>query len=185
MVAEMFGVRHPDKVAGLILLDPTESTAPRFLYDTLSSRVLLPVELALNALWFRVIGLFMTLNLPRPRIGRAVVRRTAAKDLSHDKLERIYGYTDNHPRAILETAQMLRLVIPYLRETKAALKSATLPDVPTRIISPQPRPKWAAPTRTGRCRAPRLRSAIPQRSIRSRARSHPPMATLRATRRRH
>lgn len=39
--------------------------------------------------------------------------------------------------------KMLRLVVPYLRETKSALKSATLPDVPTQIISPQPRPKWA------------------------------------------
>jgi pimeloyl-ACP methyl ester carboxylesterase len=143
MVAEMFAVRHPDKVAALVLLDPTESTAPRFLYDTPSSRVLLPVELALNVMWLRAIGLFTLSRLPRTGLGRGIVRRTAARDLSREKLERIYRYTDGHPRAILETAQMLRLVIPYLRETKAALKSATLPDVPTRIISPQPRPKWA------------------------------------------
>jgi pimeloyl-ACP methyl ester carboxylesterase len=143
MVAEMFAVRYPDKVAGLVLLDPTETAAPRFLYDTPSSRVLLPVELALNVMWLRVIGLFTRSRLPRTGFGRGIVRRTAARDLSRGKLERIYRYTDSHPRAILETAQMLRLLIPYIRETKAALTSATLPDVTMRIISPQPRPKWA------------------------------------------
>jgi pimeloyl-ACP methyl ester carboxylesterase len=143
MVAEMFAARYPDKVAGLVLLDPTETVAPRFLYDTASSRVLLPVELALNVMWLRVIGLFTLSRLPRTGFGREIVRRTAARDLSRDKLERIYRYTDNHPRAILETARILRLLIPYIRETKAALTSATLPDVPMRLISPQPRPNWA------------------------------------------
>lgn len=143
MVAEMFAARYPDKVAGLVLLDPTETAAPRFLYDTASSRVLLPVELALNVMWLRVIGLFTLSRLPRSGFGREIVRRTAARDLSRDKLERIYRYTDNHPRAILETARLLPLLIPYIRETKAALTSATLPDVPMRLISPQPRPSWA------------------------------------------
>jgi pimeloyl-ACP methyl ester carboxylesterase len=142
MVAEMFAVRHPDKVAGLVLLDPTEFTSPRFLRDTPSSRLILAVEGPLNVWWCKVIGLLMLLRLPRTRAGRAVLRRTAATDLSHDKLERIYRYTDNHPRAMLETAQLLRLLVPYYRETKAALSSAALPDVPMRIISPQPRPGW-------------------------------------------
>jgi hypothetical protein len=62
--------------------------------------------------------------------------------LSHDKLDRIYQYTDNHPRAMLETARFLRRLIPYLRETKAALNSAALPDIPMRTIAPQPRPRW-------------------------------------------
>jgi pimeloyl-ACP methyl ester carboxylesterase len=142
MVAEMFAVRHPEKLAGLVLLDPTETASPRFLYDTPSSRAILTVELPLNLLWLRVIGLFTQLHLVRTDIGRAVVRRTAATDLSHDKLDRIYRYTDTHPRAILETAQLLRRLIPYLRETKAALRLATLPDVPMRLIAPQPRPRW-------------------------------------------
>lgn len=142
MVAEMFAVRHPDKVAGLVLLDPTASVPQRFLTDTPSSRFRLAAELAFNDMWLRLIGAFTLLHLARTRVGRAVVRRTAAKGLNHDKLERIYRYTDTHPRTILETAQLLHLLIPYFRETTAALKSATLPDVPMRTISPQPRPRW-------------------------------------------
>jgi hypothetical protein len=40
------------------------------------------------------------------------------------------------------TARFARRAIPYLRETKAALSSKALPDVPVRIVAPQPRPRW-------------------------------------------
>jgi pimeloyl-ACP methyl ester carboxylesterase len=142
MVAEMFAVRHPDKVAGLVLLDPTASIPERFLADTALSKFRVAGELALNDAWLKLIGAFTLLHLARTRAGRAIVRRTAATGLSQDQLDRIYRYTDGHPRAILETAQMLYLLIPYFRETTAALESATLPDVPMRTISPQPRPRW-------------------------------------------
>lgn len=142
MVAEMFAVRHPSKVAGLVLLDPTEFASPRFLHDTLSSQMILAVEGPLNLLWCRVIRLLMLLRLSRTRLGRGVVRQTAAPDLSRDHLDRIYRYVDDHPRAMLETAQLLRVLIPYFRQTRAALEDAALPDVPMRIISPQPRPSW-------------------------------------------
>jgi pimeloyl-ACP methyl ester carboxylesterase len=140
MVAEMFTVRHPDKVAGLVLLDPTESTTPRFLTDTTASRILVAIELTLNLLVLNIIGFAALLRLQRTRVGRAVVRRSAAKHLSQEKLDRIYEYADDHPRALLETARFGRRTIPYLRETKAALNSSPLPDVPMRIVAPQPRP---------------------------------------------
>lgn len=142
MVAEMFAVRHPDKVAGLVLLDPTASIPDRFVATTPLSKMRVAGELAFNDAWMKLIGAFTRLHLARTRAGRAIVRRTAATDLSQDQLDRIYRYTDTHPRAILETAQMLHLLIPYFRETTAALQSATLPDVPMRVISPQPRPHW-------------------------------------------
>lgn len=142
MVAEMFAVRHPDKVSGLVLLDPTASLPERFLADTPSSRFRIAAELAFNDVWLRLIGAFTLLHLARTRVGRAIVQRTAARGLSQDQLERIYRYTDTHPRAILETTQLLHLLIPYFRETTAALTSAALPDVPMRIISPQPRSRW-------------------------------------------
>ena len=142
MVAEMFAVRHPDKVAGLVLLDPTASIPDRFVANTRLSKLRVAVELAFNDAWLKLIGAFTLLHLARTRAGRAIVRCTAATGLSQDQLDRIYRYTDSHPRAILETAQMLHLLIPYFRETTAALESATLPDVPMRTISPQPRPRW-------------------------------------------
>lgn len=142
MVAEMFTVRHPDKVAGLVLLDPTESTTPRFLTDTTASRILVAIELTLNLLVLNIIGFAALLRLQRTRVGRAVVRRSAAKHLNQEKLDRIYEYADDHPRALLETARFGRRTIPYLRETKAALNSSPLPDVPMRIVAPQPRPRW-------------------------------------------
>jgi pimeloyl-ACP methyl ester carboxylesterase len=142
MVAEMFAVRHPDKVAGLVLLDPTASLPERLLDDTPLARVRVAAELAFNDVWLRLIGIFTLLHLVRTRAGRAIVRRTATTGLGHDTLERIYRYTDSHPRAILETARIVDLLLPYFRETRAALTAAPLPDVPMRVISPQPRPRW-------------------------------------------
>jgi pimeloyl-ACP methyl ester carboxylesterase len=142
MVAEMFAVRHPNKVAGLVLLDPTASIPDRFIATTPLSKIRVAGELAFNDAWLKLIGAFTRLHLARTRAGRAIIRHTAATGLSQDQLDRIYRYTDNHPRAILETAQMLHLLIPYFRETTTALESATLPDVPMRTISPQPRPRW-------------------------------------------
>jgi pimeloyl-ACP methyl ester carboxylesterase len=142
MVAEMFAVRHPDKVAGLVLLDPSESTTRRFFNDTIASRVLVAIELSLNVLLVSAIGYLALLELQRTCVGRAVVRRSAVQPLSQEKLDRIYEYAETHPRALLETARFARRAIPYLRETKAALRSASLPDVPMRIVAPQPRPRW-------------------------------------------
>jgi pimeloyl-ACP methyl ester carboxylesterase len=142
MVAEMFATRHPDKVAGLVLLDPTETTAPRFLSTTTASRIVRSFELALNTVWVAIIGLAALSKLPRTRIGRALVRRTASAQIGPERLDRIYRYVDNHPWTALQTVRILPRVIPYLHETKAALNSASLPDVPLRIIAPQPRPRW-------------------------------------------
>jgi pimeloyl-ACP methyl ester carboxylesterase len=142
MVAEMFTVRHPDKVAGLVLLDPTASIPDRFLVNTPLSKLRVAGELAFNDAWLKLVGAFTRLHLARTRAGRAIVRNTAAPGLSQDLLDRIYRYTDTHPRAILETAHMLHLLIPYFRETSAALQSAVLPDVPMRTIYPQSRPRW-------------------------------------------
>jgi hypothetical protein len=78
--------------------------APRFLYDTRASRAILPVELALNLLWLRIIGFFAGLRLTRTHAGRTIARYTAATNLSHDTFERIYRYTDNHPLATLKNS---------------------------------------------------------------------------------
>lgn len=187
MVAEMFTVRHPDKVAGLVLLDPTASIPDRFAAaPTPLSRFRVAAELAFNDAWMKVIGAFTRLHLARTRAGRALVRNTAASGLSQDQLDRIYRYTDTHPRAILETAQMLHLLIPYFRETTAALQSASLPDVPMRTIYPQPPPALAEDRgRKPRRRPPSPSSALPSRSTHPRPRSHPPMAPLRTPRHRH
>jgi pimeloyl-ACP methyl ester carboxylesterase len=142
LVAEMLAVRHPDKVAALILLDPSAAVPDRYLRDTRYSRIRLALEVAASALWFRFIGLLMLLRLPSTRVGRAVVKRTAFKDLSSDKLEQIHRYTANHPRAMLETARIAHLLVPYFKETKSAVQLAQLPDVPMQIITPQPRPRW-------------------------------------------
>jgi hypothetical protein len=69
-----------------------------------------------------------------------MVRRTAPPGISQEGLDWLYRYADSHPWAGLQTARIIPRVGRYLRETKAALNSASLPDVPVRIVIPQPRP---------------------------------------------
>jgi pimeloyl-ACP methyl ester carboxylesterase len=128
MVAEMFAVRHSDKIAGLVLLDPSEVV--------IESRTVETLVLALNTVWLWVLGLALWLGLPRTRLGRAVMRRMAPKDIR----PWFYRYVDNHRRVGLQTARIIGRVGRYIRDTKAALNSASLPDVPVRIVIPQPRP---------------------------------------------
>jgi pimeloyl-ACP methyl ester carboxylesterase len=132
LVAEMFTVRHPDKVAGLVLLDPSEMT--------IQSRIVESLLLALSAASLWVIGLALLMGFPRSRVGRVVVRRTAPPGVSQDGLDWLYRYVDSHRCAGLQTARIIPRVCRYLRETRAALNSAPLPDVPVRIVIPQPRP---------------------------------------------
>jgi pimeloyl-ACP methyl ester carboxylesterase len=132
MVAEMFAVRHPDKVAGLVLLDPSEMV--------IGSRLLESLGLVFNAGWLWAIGLALLLRLPRTRLGRVLVRRTAPTNISQEGLDWLYRYVDNHPWAGLQTARIIPRVGRYVRETAAALNSASLPDVPVRVVVPQPRP---------------------------------------------
>jgi pimeloyl-ACP methyl ester carboxylesterase len=131
LVAEMFAVRHPDKVAGLVLLDPSEMATESGNLETLM--------LPFNTVFLSVIALALLLGLPRTRVGRAVLRRMAT-NFDQDQLDWLYRYVDSHRWAGVQTARMIPRLGRYVRETKSALSSASLPDVPVRIVIPQPRP---------------------------------------------
>lgn len=78
-VAEMFAVRHPDKVAGLVLLDPSEMPT--------ESRIGRYLLLALGSVQLVVFGLALQLGFLRTRAGRSLVRRMAPAGISTEGLD--------------------------------------------------------------------------------------------------
>lgn len=106
------------------------------------SRLVESLGLALSTVSLWVIGLALLLRLPRTHVGRIMVRRMAPAGISQERLDWVYRYVDNHPWARLQTARIVPRLGRYIRETKAALNSASLPDVPVRVVIPQPRTGW-------------------------------------------
>jgi pimeloyl-ACP methyl ester carboxylesterase len=133
LVAEMFAVRHPDKVAGLVLLDPTEmpteSWIGQYLLQVIGVAQILASSLAVK------LGLFRT------RAARNLLRRMATSaGTSSDGLDYLEHLVLNPPRARWSFAPVLPLFFGgYIRETAAALRAAALPDVPARVLVPQVR----------------------------------------------
>lgn len=131
LVAEMFAVRHPDKVAGVVLLDPTSEmpTEPR---------ICRYLRLALGAVQLGVGALAAQLGFFRTRAGRSLARRMAGPYASNEGLE--YAYRAwNYPRAIWQLARVTSRLSRYMGETTAALRAASLPDVPVRVVVPRRR----------------------------------------------
>jgi pimeloyl-ACP methyl ester carboxylesterase len=73
-VAEMFAVQHPDKVAGLVLVDPSEMPT--------ESRLRQAFLLGLGAVQLRTFALVSQLGFFRTRAGRSLIRRMAPADIS-------------------------------------------------------------------------------------------------------
>ncbi len=133
LVAEMFAVRHPEKLAGLVLLDPTEmptgSRLGQYLVQVLGVTQILATSLAIK------LGLFRT------RAARNLLRRMAASaGTSSAGLDYVENLVLNPPRARWAFAPILPLFFGgYIRETAAALRAKALPDVPVRVLVPQSR----------------------------------------------
>jgi pimeloyl-ACP methyl ester carboxylesterase len=128
LVAEMFAVQHPDKVAGLVLVDPSEMpTESRFRQAFL---------LGLGAVQLRTFALASQLGFFRTRAGRSVVRRMAPADISKEGLDWLYRAW-NHPQAAWQSAASLPRLGRHLRETAAALRTPQLPDIPVLVVVPR------------------------------------------------
>ncbi|PJE21588.1 MAG: hypothetical protein CK431_20985 [Mycobacterium sp.] len=129
LVAQMFALRHPEKVAGLVLLDPSAPVT--------ESRLLELLGMAMGAGALFVMGTAQLLRLFSTGIGRRLVRHLAPNDVAKSNLRWLYRYLDNHPWAGLQTARLVPRHARYLREMKGALERMPLPDVPVRIIVPR------------------------------------------------
>lgn len=136
LVAQMFALRHPQEVAGLVLLDPSAPVT--------ESRLVELVGMTLAAAGLFLLGIAQLLRVPRTSLGRCVLRRMAPKDISKPRLGWFYRYVDNHPWAALQTARLVPRHTSYLREVKRELERASLPDVPVRVIVPRSRTRWRA-----------------------------------------
>ncbi|MBS9532562.1 alpha/beta hydrolase [Mycobacterium sp. M1] len=131
LVAEMFAVRHPGRVAGLVLLDPTcampdEPRGLQFLRLSLGA-----VQLAAGALAAR-------LGLLRGRLGRRFARYTAGPQASAAGLDYAYRAC-NDPRSIWQLARAMPRFDRYVTETAAALADGPVPDIPVRVVVPRDR----------------------------------------------
>lgn len=125
----MFALRHPQKVAGLVLLDPSAPVT--------DSRLIELLGMAIAAGGLSVMGIAQVLRLPRTWMGRRVVRHMAPTDVTKPNLRWFYRYLDNHPWAGLQTARLVPRHAGYLREMKGALERVPLPDVPVRVVVPR------------------------------------------------
>jgi pimeloyl-ACP methyl ester carboxylesterase len=132
-VAELFAVRHPGKVAGLVLLDPSEMPT-----DSRIGRYLLLVLGITQQLMF---GNAVRLGLFRTRAGRILLRRIASwAGISQAGLNYLNHVVLNPPRARWSLARALPLLFGgYLHETAGALRTSTLPDIPVRVLVPRVR----------------------------------------------
>lgn len=131
LVAQMFALRHPQEVAGLVLLDPSAPVT--------ESRLIELVGMTLAAAGLSILGIAQLLGVPSTSLGRRVLRRMAPKDISKPRLGWFYQYVDNHPWAALQTARLVPRHTSYLREVKRELEHVSLPDVPVRVIVPRSR----------------------------------------------
>jgi pimeloyl-ACP methyl ester carboxylesterase len=137
LVAEMFVLRHPDKVAGLVLLDPSEMPfRPRF------GPYLLSAMVAISAV---TLSVAVQLESRRAGAGKRLARRLAPADASKATLDHLDGLMANPPRARWSSTPVLFLFGRYIHETSNALRAGVLPDVPVRVLVPQTRSGISAP----------------------------------------
>ncbi|HEU0189815.1 MAG TPA: alpha/beta hydrolase [Mycobacterium sp.] len=129
LVAEMFAVRHRDKVAGLVLLDPTCDMPTE-------RRGFLRIRLTLGTVQLWVVGLAAWLGFFRTRAGRSLARQTAGPYASSAGIEYFYR-SCNYPRTMWQLARIMPRFGRYTRETAAALDAARLPNVPVRVVVPR------------------------------------------------
>jgi pimeloyl-ACP methyl ester carboxylesterase len=130
-VAEMFALRHPDKVAGLVLLDPAEMPfGSRLGWFFLAARVIV------NSV---TLSLAVQLESRRAGTGQKLARRLAPAGTSKTTLDLLDELIANPPRARWSSAPVLFLFGRYIRETSNALRAGVLPDVPVRVLVPQTR----------------------------------------------
>jgi pimeloyl-ACP methyl ester carboxylesterase len=131
LVAEMFALRHPDKAAGLVLLDPAEMP-----YSSRLGPFLLAAKVIVNT---AVLSVAVQLESRRPGTGRKLARRIAPADTSNATLGRLNDVVANPPRARWSTATVLPLFGRYMRETSLALHAGPVPDIPVRVLVPRTR----------------------------------------------
>lgn len=131
LVAEMFALRYPDKLAGLVLLDPTEMP-----FGSRLAAARLTTKVILNSL---TLSLAVQLEPRRPGAGRKLARRLAPPGTSSETLERLDDIVMNPPRARWSSTPVMVLFGRYIRETSHAVSAGTTPDVPVRVLVPRHR----------------------------------------------
>jgi pimeloyl-ACP methyl ester carboxylesterase len=131
LVAEMFALRRPDKVAGLVLLDPSDMPfGSRLGAARLATRVII------NSL---ILSLAVQLEPRRPGAGRKLARRLAPPGTNSETLKRLDDIVTNPPKARWSSAPVMVLFGRYIRETSHALSTGTTPDVPVQVLVPRHR----------------------------------------------
>lgn len=132
-IAEVFATRHPDKVAGLVLLDPAELLTR----SRIGQRLLTVYMIAMNI----VSSLGLYLGVYGTRAGRNLVRRTAPAGTSQRGLDYLEDLCLNPPRATWSLTPIVPLLYGrFIHETTATLDAATsLPDIPVRVLVPRVR----------------------------------------------
>jgi pimeloyl-ACP methyl ester carboxylesterase len=134
-VAEVFAARHPDKVAGLVLLDPAQLLTRTWIGQQLLTAYLIALVL--------LASLPVYLGFFRTRAGRSLVRRTAHTahaGTSPEGLDYLENLWSNPPRARWSLMRVVPLLFGrFIREATAALDSTSLPDVPVRVLVPRVR----------------------------------------------
>lgn len=130
LVAEMFAVRHPDKVMGLVLLDPTVMPT--------ESRIGRCILLAMGAIQLGVFGPALQLGFFRTRAGRSLFQRMVPAGISREGLNYLERLAAHPPRARWSSPRVLPLLFGgYLDQTTAALRAPSLPDIPVRVLVPR------------------------------------------------
>lgn len=134
LVAEMFALRHPDKVAGLVLVNPEAMPT--------QSRLGQYHQLLMGLVFVLVSNVVLRLGLLRTRAGRNLIqRRAVSASMGKDALQYVERFMLNPPRARWSYVPVLpRLFGGYARQTALAVRdAASLPDVPVRVLVPQVR----------------------------------------------
>lgn len=131
LVAEMFAVRHPDKLAGLVLLDPTVEMDSE-------PRIVQYLRLAVGTAQLGVNAVAAQLGFFATPAGRFLVRRTFGPDASAESRAYAYHAAEN-ARAMWELTRAMPLFDGYIAETAAALRRGPLPDIPVRVVIPRSR----------------------------------------------
>jgi pimeloyl-ACP methyl ester carboxylesterase len=131
LVSALHAVRHPRDVAGLVLVDPTQTSPP-----PVPGVVRRPME-AIGVVQLRL----MARRSARGRIGARTIERMAGEGATDEIREQTARFARD-PAAIGDMADMLRRTDDHLSEVDAVLSGpgARFPDVPTTVLAAGVRP---------------------------------------------
>ena len=126
-VAQGYALRYPDKVAGLVFVDPTPIEPP-------PKTAAVQVQLAITRPLMAVVALASRAGAFSGRLGERLASALAGADATPETIALMQRLVQS-PVALKAQVRLMSLVPRYSAELTEALTTGALPDVPATVIT--------------------------------------------------